>query len=361
MRLPQLLQTDIADLGPFFGQAWRWWMGELRAMVPSRLRRYFSSEKRFVVLDFGGETLRPSGLMAWLDSDRPHSVNVTPDMSGWDTQDNPDAVVRLPANQIARKSQRYPRTSPANLRRMIALDLPKLSPLDADSVYFGFRKEPDDGHSSANWADVDIWICRRTVIDEIFRLGQSLGVTVRSITSDRALSAGVAIDNIVPGPRLTPRQRFSRLSTPLLLAGSIVLALCLSILIQKRESDLDARIEAQLAAKRKQVQVIEAQRAEIAQLEQRRDFLPRQSGRLRPGAIVAELSRVLPDDSWVFDLELARNQLRIRGYSASASALIQTLDASALFSATQFRSPIIAAPQGNGERFDIGVSVEAGR
>lgn len=72
-----------------------------------------------------------------------------------------------------------------------------------------------------------------------------------------------------------------------------------------------------------------------------------------------ELTRILPDDAWLTDIAVDGDMLTITGFAAaSAAALIATLDASELFSAPSFTSPVVRIPGQSGERFEIRLRVQ---
>lgn len=72
-----------------------------------------------------------------------------------------------------------------------------------------------------------------------------------------------------------------------------------------------------------------------------------------------ELTRILPDDAWLTDIAIDGDMLTITGFAAeSAAALIATLDASELFSAPNFTSPVVRIPGQSGERFEIRLRVQ---
>jgi general secretion pathway protein L len=77
--------------------------------------------------------------------------------------------------------------------------------------------------------------------------------------------------------------------------------------------------------------------------------------------ILRQLTEALPDDSWVFECDVTGSQLRIIGYSTSASSLVEHLASATLFDHPHFQAPI--TPQANTpnhkplERFDIVMTV----
>jgi Tfp pilus assembly protein PilN len=75
--------------------------------------------------------------------------------------------------------------------------------------------------------------------------------------------------------------------------------------------------------------------------------------------ILAEATRVLPDNTWLVEFELQGHELRLHGYSGSASSLIAVFDNSQFFTNAQFRSPLIQGERGL-ERFDLSFDVRGG-
>ena len=75
----------------------------------------------------------------------------------------------------------------------------------------------------------------------------------------------------------------------------------------------------------------------------------------RPLVAIAELTRMLPDDTYLTQLQLLQRKVTISGRSASASRLIGSLAAG-----DQLRNPAFAAPVtriGTSEAFTISVEI----
>ncbi len=77
-------------------------------------------------------------------------------------------------------------------------------------------------------------------------------------------------------------------------------------------------------------------------------------------SIIEELSRVIPDTTWLTDVEISGDEIVFSGFSQSAAALIPLLEESKLFQAPTFRTPVVRVANQNGERFTIAMGVEAG-
>jgi hypothetical protein len=76
--------------------------------------------------------------------------------------------------------------------------------------------------------------------------------------------------------------------------------------------------------------------------------------------VLVEVTKALPDDTWVSIFELNGNELHLIGTSTSAASLIERLSAGPLFDHPRFRAAITpqAASRDKGaERFDVAVTV----
>ncbi|GKX35734.1 MAG: fimbrial assembly family protein [Rhizobiaceae bacterium MnEN-MB40S] len=71
-----------------------------------------------------------------------------------------------------------------------------------------------------------------------------------------------------------------------------------------------------------------------------------------------QLSRTLPDDSWLTDMKIADGTLTVSGYSQSAASLISLIEDASGFSDPEFKSAVVKAPNVDAERFTLQASVD---
>src|SRR6202011_5500241 len=84
--------------------------------------------------------------------------------------------------------------------------------------------------------------------------------------------------------------------------------------------------------------------------------------------IIDDITRLLPDDTWVTQLEMrstvrgkdTARELTLRGESANAGALISTLEESKLVEQAALQSPTTKRPPGPGEVFVLGARLRNG-
>ena len=92
------------------------------------------------------------------------------------------------------------------------------------------------------------------------------------------------------------------------------------------------------------------------QLEERRSFIDRLTGGNQSTsllAVLAELTRLLPDDTWLDSVELRGDSLHLVGHASAAAALVGPLERSPLFTEALFRSPVVPDRASGRERFEL--------
>jgi general secretion pathway protein L len=122
------------------------------------------------------------------------------------------------------------------------------------------------------------------------------------------------------------------------------------------QHELASVVEAKLSEARQVRTLLDRQQKSIAAVEAAR------KGKAQSVPVVRvweELTRILPDNAWLTDIAIDGDAVTITGFAAeSAAALIATLDASGLFSAANFISPVVRIPGQSGERFEIRLRVQ---
>jgi general secretion pathway protein L len=118
---------------------------------------------------------------------------------------------------------------------------------------------------------------------------------------------------------------------------------------QLNEQIAAAQVRAKLARGQ-----IEKRQAELDQAATIRDEKQNSPSLVRTWA---ELTRVLPDDAWLTDLQTKGDEVTIGGLAVSAANLIEPLEASPLFASPDFTAPVVKVPGQEGERFAIKAKV----
>jgi general secretion pathway protein L len=91
------------------------------------------------------------------------------------------------------------------------------------------------------------------------------------------------------------------------------------------------------------------------------------SGEVSKVLVLEELTRLLPDTTWIWNLKYNGKEMELSGFADSASDLIPLLDRSPLFEKVEFLAPVTKEMQMRGdgskekERFKIKAKIEGRR
>jgi general secretion pathway protein L len=359
--IPHLLSSDASELAL---SAWRWWLDELRATVPDSIKRLVLTRAGTIVID-----VREDAISVQYLGPRQHiqmaqilvkDLSLKRSLSGGLTrlqgvldQVN-DVVVRLRSDQVLRKTINLPLASARNLRPILVNEIDRQTPLGSTAVVFDFRVLAK--HRESNELSVELAIVKRETIEGILHTVRRIGLEPTVIGIADA-SADGARYNFLPAHAPSRATRMQRRVVASLAGISMVLAMALlAAWFWQGQIDADS-LAAALSKAKTESQAVEKLRKDVTALTDKTEFLPRQREQPSTARVLNEISHILPDGTWLFQLEVSGREVRLRGYSDVSPTLIALLDGSSLFANAQFRAPLTRGPRVDLERFDISVQL----
>jgi general secretion pathway protein L len=330
----------------------RGWAAELRAMASEHA--FWRSDPEGTIVSFEGGAVAVSRGNAQHEQEIAH----LPDTQGLALAaaragDGPfarDVVVRLPQSEVLRANVWLPSARAATLRQALHFELERLSPVDPGELYFDFAEVGRD--KLTNRVELGLRIMRRAAVDEAMRACHAAGLSVASIAF--AGDARAADWRQFP----VDKPAFYRLmwrKWNLAFLGGLAIALALATLMAwyARNAAAQDMLTDQIFAEQRRAAVVHHIEDDIARTNMRIGFLARQKQAPMAASVLAELARIVPDGSWLDEVEIAGNRVHIRGYSHAAADLIGAIDRSPVFANAQFGAPVIRNPAGNVEQFDL--------
>jgi general secretion pathway protein L len=277
----------------------------------------------------------------------------------------PRIVLSLSPRAALRKTLTLPTAIEDHLRQAIAYDLDRHTPFKPEELYFDAIVVDRDHVRNA--LKVDLAAARRSVVDSALRQAESFGAEVVGITIDPPRIAARSAIDLLPDDRRLPSLRNARWELWVLaavLAAGVAAALVLPVW-QKRMEAIEltqANDEA-----RQRAQVSDGLRTELERRIGDYNFaLERKYAFPSALQVMDDVTRILPDDTWLTQLELhttrsgkdVQRDLTLRGESANAGRLVSLLEDSKIFSQSAPRSPTTKIQPGPGEIFDISTHVK---
>ena len=244
-----------------------------------------------------------------------------------------------------------PREVGRQLPDIVRKDLLQTMPFREEDIYYDYAAE----HSGPHIA-VRQYVIRRSFVDEaVFDLGMELKdfSFVESSTDDGA-SAPFQL-------RLSRKEngkRWPSQALVLLAASFIIMLLAATFMTHRGQGDQLESLTRQMEDFQARAQDVRTAIEAIGQEQQVQDALyTHRQGVVSVLDAWEDVSRLLPDHSWVQDFRFMRQQgdagyrLTLSGLSASAAKLVEVLDQSPRFSDVKLTAPISVDPIEKSERF----------
>jgi general secretion pathway protein L len=275
-----------------------------------------------------------------------------------------DAVtIRLDRDLVFETAVELPAAGEPSLRPILQHQIERLVPLGASEVAFDHRITARG--PASNTLKVHLVIAKRATIDRALALARAAGLDPRRvIASDGDNDPGERLGRtplvLWQAGRHTSETDIRRHIRHGLEIAAVVLSLTAYGLYIHRLERIRDELQAQVGqAKEAAASVTDLER-QIGQAGESLAFLQNRRDGVPPLRVLDELTKLIPEDSWVSQLVTRGRSIELTGYSPRASDLISRVENSTMFENPRFRSPITLAADGSGERFALAFEVKSG-
>ncbi len=340
-----------------------WWWDELSGMLPERLRRFASLEPvRWVVSADGADLVIQHSDGADPEAQTVHRVPLSDSMEVQRAalpplarRDRPEVIVRLPARAYLRKQVQLPLAAEENLREVLAFNMDQQTPLKAEQVYYDYAVLERD--TAQKRLRVDLVVAPRAVVDEALAKLNAVGLRADAVDTEGVSPPGAGFNLIPSGQRREQAAPLKWLNLTAAVLALGLLAAGLGIPLVKDHWTALA-LERALDEARAQAQEADALRQDLDALVADARFLIDKKKSIPVAVqVLHELTRLLPDDTWLYQFELNGAEMLIQGESTASSAIIGLIEASEVFRNVQFRSPVTQNRITGAERFNVSAEV----
>lgn len=360
-----------ARLRPGAGGLLAWWGRSLAAWIPPRAQRVLGLDRGRLLLQVDGDGLQvrreQRGEVADVcrlplppapDAERtaapalpsdPLTAVLEPPLA------NLPRWLLLPAASGLRRRLQLPAAAADRVRDVVGFEVERQTPFARDAVAFDARvlgRHGDDGR-----IDAELVVVPRTELQPcLARLGPMASMLAGVDLADEAGRA-LGVNLLAPSERRRERDPWAPWNLALAaLALAMLAALLWQLLDNRRQAGtaLEARIATQADAGRRAA----IERRQLTALVEGQAFLDQARAQRAPAVeVLDELTRRLPDETYLEKLSLDRNQLVLIGLSRDAAGLVGRLQG-----AEQWRSPALAGalqpdPASGRDRFTLTASV----
>ncbi len=348
----------------------RWWTGELAALIPERLRRRLATPTDTLVLLLGEgdatlcletrQELKSLGRIDLRDGaeprDRLAAILRQHKLSREIAAGKAAICLRLPPERALRTTVELPLAAEENLDEVVSFELDRHTPFKAEQAVFAYRVLERDG--AAQRLRIEIFVVPRAIIAGATAVASRLHLDADRVDVAKASGNMAASGNLLPSRSHAHRHGYERALVYALASTAAVLALIAGYLPVYEMQQRAAALEREFDAARKSATTAAALQKEIDGLRNDELFLvDRKRGRVTVSKLLLEATRLLPDDTWLSEWQLAGSEIQLTGYAGSASALINLLEQSHAFRNSTFQSPVVQDTRTGRERFHIAAQI----
>jgi general secretion pathway protein L len=302
-------------------EVFTWWLARIRELAPTLA----VGSRRAARIRIEAS---PDGTpQAWLEKGRsrePLSLGAAARLPS-----SIPVILAVPRDAVLEKAHVLPTASPADTEAMLRHEIPRITPFDIGHVFWDWRSVPKPNDRTKSLITLTL-VPKVTIAHALETLEQAdIRPTMLEVAPDRTFW----MDH-------SARALSLRRSRPLLWinAALAVVAVALPFLLQ--EYALYGVGQA-IDDLRPAVTKAEAIRHRLETADAGKDLLLRETGETGDlTAVLARLTALLPDDTYLTDLSLRQHQLILTGRSASASNLIPLIAADPSFRNVAFDSPV---------------------
>jgi len=349
-----------------------WWTNELVAMLPPSWRERFAARSAAYVAVEGDvwRELRPSGgRLAEAGRADLAALDVAGRRAAFRRllADGPGAAgnvwLALSGGDVLVRPVTLPLAAEEALREAVGYELDRFTPFAASQAFYDFRVTGRD--AAAQRLMLELAVASRALVDRRLAELQELGATVLGVTTaDDLAGASAPLNLLATEQRGRPAVSRAAMTARVLAALAAVLALAAAIypLWQKRAAVI--RLMPRVETARAGAEVADRLAKEIEKIAGERNFvLARKHSQYPMVMLLEDLSRLLPDTTWIQQLEVKPGvkgrDVQFYGETGSSSQLIETLEKSGVMSNANFKSPLTKGVTPNSERFFLGAELKA--
>ena len=313
-----------------------WWLAELSGMVPGWMRSSGPTLANYMVLTL----------------EQIHPQMAKPEATGTRV-----VAVALSAQHVLRKTLSLPFATEENLRQVLEFQVEQHTPFSPNAVYFGHLVKARD--FEAKQLTVELVVAPRASVDPAIKILLGLGVDVRAVFVDDLSAAGVLLNLLPVGASGSAPSSLRQGANPWLAGLVLVLALAAIAAPPLIKREAVVQLLPWVEKGKQAAEAVSAVRQDLdARVEKHNYLLEKRQASPTVIQIMEELTRILPDDTWIQVFDLKGKKLQIQGETASSTRLIGLFEKSNVFRDASFSSALFKGQVPGTERYQLEIQLQ---
>ncbi len=345
------------------GQFFKWWTGELREAMPGSWQRRLQHALRRVTLALEGDALRIGvdeyrrlqtlEVFAAAQDAALQKQQVEDLLLNNELQEAPRFLL-LEIDTVLHRELKLPLAAESNLAQVLSFEMDRQTPFKASDVYYDWKILNRGGESGQ--LRLELFVAPRAEVDRLVNAVTGRGFALAGVDirdGDRTLGL-----NLLPaGRRVRSVNARTRLNLVLGGACAVLLALVMAQSLYLRSHQVEELEEAIGTVQNEARQVMKI-KERIQDTSEAAGFLAKRRAET-PLAIeiLADITRILPNDTYLDRLVISKSNVQMQGKSQNAQQLIELVNESPLLDDASFRGSTRLDARSGLEIFEVNAQI----
>lgn len=348
-----LVSRHIADY-------WSWWTEELTSFLPMPIKQIlFNSNK--LILEIDGNFV---DLHKVTGNNQTHIVRAPiTELTSKQVEDVvkdtdvTERILTIPNHQVLEKNVSFPMPAEENIREVLSYEMDRLTPFTASQVYYDYFLI--SRNKQKNLIDLKLVVVPKDRVDGLLQTLNQIGFMPHVVSVHGGDFDKYSQINLLPIEKRAKKINALKIVN-YTLTGVLILLLLVSLLLPVwSKVKYIENLEPELNVYSKSAESITILRKQVDKAEEEALFLvDKKNASILILQIIDELTQIIPDDTWVNQVDVSDSEVHIYGESISSASLLPIIEASKIFSNAQFRSPVTQNRQNNTERFHLSAQIK---
>ena len=327
-----------------FRNAIAWWLQGLFFFCPASLKRSMGlspdkitieiDEDQVIVKRYSVDSNEPLDIQRFTRTDDVQRSSV----QKWLHEQQAKHILVVPGKLLLKKILSFPSAAEPDLREALGFELSRRTPFSQEQAYYDYQIIEHD--KQTNKLQLEFYVVPRQNIDPLLSLLKGWNVKIDALKPVSTHPDEININLLPENQRVNENMRTDVVSASLATAVFVLLIAVLYLPLVQQTQQLDS-LERDVQANRKAAIALQKSKDEKRIITDQINFLDnKHKNTLSSIELFDEITKIIPDDTWLTRLIIKNEELQIQGESSNASSLIQIVESSPQFAETQFRSPV---------------------
>ena len=344
----------------------RWWSSELGRSMPAALRRAVGLDQDTLLFLLSGTRLEAQlqrgnlteqlATVALTEDERADPTTALEEAFAGIDPENFRVVLSLDTGLVLRRTIRVPRAAEAEISGVLAFEIERHTPFRADEVYF--NHSVDSAASDDNTMSVELVIVPHRIVDPLIRGLRALGLGPDVVTVADFDGSLDSAGNRLPAHGVQERRHSGSTAVKLMAMLVLVLAIAAATTPLLRFTSIANDLAAAVHKAKSDAEATLALRNEADRLTRGAQIVARAKAEApSPLGVLQTLSELLPDGTWIVQLNVTGSDVVLEGRTDSSADLVGMLEASPMFESVQYLSPVTRDAASGSERFGFSLKL----